>query len=127
MSSSLWQASKHYVEADAFEEIADYLENQALVHSEQSNDTKRKAEAKTGDAYVAAIALQKQHYHNYVRHRDLAQTLNAKAKVVSRVGGFVGDEAEGEELRASKTSTRGKALGSERGSSRGGTKRLARR
>lgn len=122
MSTSLWQASKHYVEADAYEEIADYLYNQAILSTEETNDTKRKADAETQPEVVAARALQKASYHNYVRHRDMARTLEKRAAVVSRVGGFVGDEAEAEEQRASKSSTRGRSLGASRGSSKGSTK-----
>lgn len=126
-SSSLWAASKNYVEADAYDEIADYLRNQALLGSTESNDTKRKADAETDEAYMAARAMQKRHYHNYVRHRDLAHTLKLRASAVSRIGGFVGDEAESEDRTASKSSTRGKALGSGKGSSKGSAKIKSRR
>lgn len=126
-SSSLWQAAKHYIEADAYEEIADFLRNQALLASEESNDTKRKADAETNEAYLAALALQKEHYHNYVRHRDLAHTLKLRAGAVSRVGGFVGDEADSEDSRALKSSTRGKSAGSSRGSAKGSAKPRSRR
>lgn len=127
MSSSLWAASKAYIEADAYEEIAEYLRNQALLHSNESNDTKRRADAETDDSYVAARAMQKARYHDYVRHRDLSDTLRKRAAVVSRVGGFVGDEADIEEMRSGKLSTRGKAAGSSKGSSRGQMKLKAKR
>jgi hypothetical protein len=126
-SSSLWQAAKHYIEADAYEEIASFLRNTALLASQESNDAKRRADAETNEAYLAALSLQKEHYHNYVRHRDLAHTLKLRAGAVSRVGGFVGDEAEGEDSRALKSSTRGKSVGSARGSAKGSAKPRSRR
>lgn len=126
-ASSLWAASKHYVEADAYEEIASYLRNRALLDSEESNDTKRRADAETDEAYLAALALQKEHYHNYVRHRDLANTIDKRIRAVSRIGGFVGEEAEGEDLRGGKPSTRGKALGASKGRSKGSAKARSRR
>jgi hypothetical protein len=71
--------------------------------------------------------MQRRHYHDYVRHRDLAHTLKLRAGVVSRVGGFVGDEAEGEELGAAKSSSRGKSAGGARGRSKGSIKSKPRR
>jgi hypothetical protein len=127
MSTALWQASRHYVEADAYEEIYEYLRNQALLSSEESNDTKRRADAETQESVVASRAMWKASYHNYVRHRDLSDTLRKRAAVVSRVGGFVGDEAEGEEARASKLSTRRRSVGSSRGKAKGSTKLKPRR
>lgn len=126
-STAQWYASRFYVEADAYEEIADYLENVALSDSNQSNDTKRKAEARTDERVVAAKALERDAYRNYVRFRDLAATLDRRAKAVSRIGGFIGDEAEHEEARAAKLSTRGRSAGASRGDSKGAIKRKPRR
>jgi hypothetical protein len=66
-------------------------------------------------------------YHNYVRFRDIAGTLDRKAKAVSRIGGFIGDEADNEERSALKSSTRGRAAGGSKGTSKGALKRVARR
>ncbi|HWI67262.1 MAG TPA: hypothetical protein VNS88_02585, partial [Nitrospiraceae bacterium] len=66
-------------------------------------------------------------YHNYVRFRDLARTLEHQWRTVSRVGGFVSDEAEGEAAAIKRTSSRGKSQGTARGSSRGETTRKPRK
>lgn len=126
-STSIWYASKNYVEADAYEEIKEYLENVALGNSEQSNETKRKAEARTNEGVVAAESLRRQRYRDYVRFRDLANTLDRRARAVSRIGGFMGDEADNEDTKASRSSTRGKALGQGRGSAKGSAKLRSRR
>jgi hypothetical protein len=126
-STAIWYASKSYVEADAYEEIAEYLENIALLDTSESNESKRKAAARTDERVVAASALQHQHYRDYVRFRDLAITLDKKARAVSRIGGFISEEAEHEETRASKASTRGRSAGSARGNSRGELRRKPRR
>jgi hypothetical protein len=126
-STALWHASTAYIEAGYYDEIAEYLENVSLVNSEQSNDTKRKAEAKTTDAVMAAKTLQRNAYSDYVRFRDLAKTLELRWKTVSRVGGFVGDEAEGEEANASKSSTRGMAAGASKAKTKGVVRRTAKR
>lgn len=126
-STALWNASKYYVEADALEEIADYLENVALGEVEGSNETQRKAAARTAEEVVLARSLQKQAYHNYVRFRDEAKTLESRAKAISRIGGFVGDEAESEDLAASKSSTRGKSRGTDLGRARGKSRPRSRR
>jgi hypothetical protein len=94
LSTATWQASTAYIEADMFEEIADYLENRALLASDQTNDTKRKAEARTDEEYLKYRGLYKQRYHDYVRFRDLAKTLEGRVKVLSRTGGFKDDEQE---------------------------------
>lgn len=119
LSTSLWQASKAYIEADAYGEIAEYLEDVALLDADESNEGKRKAQARTDDRVVAAKALEKTAYHNYVRFRDLAKTIEHKWRTVSRVGGFIGDEAEGEAASAIKRSTRGNSAGAARGSAKG--------
>lgn len=99
LSTALWQASMAYIEADIYEEIHEYLENKALLNTEQSNDTKRKAEARTDDIVVAFRNEYKKSYHQYVRFRDLAKTIEGKIKVVSRVGGFKDDDQEAGGLR----------------------------
>ena len=50
---------------------------------------------------------------------DLARTIELKWRTVSRVGGFVGDEADEETAGAIKRSTRGKAAGNAKGNARG--------
>ena len=127
LSTSLWHASKHYIEADAYDEIAEYLEDMALLDANESNEGKRKAAARTDEKVVSARAMQKTAYHNYVRFRDLARTLEHQWRTVSRVGGFISDEAEGEAAAIKRTSTRGKSQGKTRGSSRGETKRRPRK
>jgi len=119
MSTSLWQASKAYIEADILDEIAEYLEDRALLDADESNEGKRKAQARTDESVVRARGMQKEAYHNYVRFRDLARTLEVKWRTVSRVGGFVGDESDAEAAGAIKRSTRGKAAGTAKGSARG--------
>ena len=127
LSTALWNASKHYIEADAYDEIAEYLEDVALLDADESNEGKRKAQARTDERVVNARSLQKTSYHNYVRFRDLARTLEHQWRTVSRVGGFVSDEAEAETAGAIKASTRGRAAGQSRGSSRGETARQPRK
>ena len=119
LSTALWHASKNYIEADAYNEMAEYLEDVALLAANESNEGKRKAQARTDESVVTAKALEKTAYHNYVRFRDLAKTLEHKWRTVSRVGGFIGDEAEGETASAIKRSTRGKAAGNSKGTARG--------
>ena len=122
MSTSLWQASKHYIEADILDEIAEYFEDIAMLDTSESNEGKRKAAARTDERVVAARGAQKEAYHNYVRFRDLARTIELKWRTVSRVGGFVSDEAESESAGAMKRSTRGTAAGAAKGASRGSAK-----
>jgi hypothetical protein len=127
LSTALWNASKNYIEADAYGEIAEYLEDVALLGAEESNEGKRKAAARTDERVVAAKALEKTAYHNYVRFRDLARTLEHQWRTVSRVGGFVSDEVEAETAGAIKRPTRGRASGQSRGSAKGETKRRPRK
>lgn len=114
-STARWQQSLNYILADAFEEIADYMEAVALNDSEQSNDTKRRAEARINERVVFFRSRHKEAYHSYVRFRDLAETLKGKVAVVSRVGGFMGDDHEAGDVSALKGSTRGKSKGSSAG------------
>jgi hypothetical protein len=119
LSTATWRASTAYVEHGFYVQIADYLESIALLESQQSNEGKRKADAATSEPVVSAKALVQTAYSDYVRFRDLATTLKLKHATISRVGGFVGDEAESEDqLRAPSLSTRGaspgKAVGSQR-------------
>jgi hypothetical protein len=126
-STAVWFASRYYVEADAYEEIADYLTDRALLDTDQSNEQKRRAESHIDGGVIAARAMQRDAYRNYVRFRDVAGTLDRKAKAVSRIGGFIGDEADNEESRAAKASTRGRAVGASKGTAKGAIKRVARR
>lgn len=127
LSTAIWQASKAYIEADAYDVIAEYLEDVALLDADESNEGKRKAQARTDERVVAARALQRQSYHNYVRFRDLGKTIEIRWRTVSRIGGFVGDEADAETAGAIKNSTRGKAPGTARGSGRAEIRSKAKR
>jgi hypothetical protein len=127
LSTALWQASKAYIEADAYDGIAEYLEDVALLDANESNEGKRKAQARTDERVVAARSMQRQAYHDYVRFRDLAKTIEIRWRTVSRIGGFVGDEAEAETAGAIKNSTRGKAPGTARGSGRAEIRRKPRK
>jgi hypothetical protein len=111
LSTARWQQSSSYIWANTYEEIADYCENVVLLNTDESNDTKRKAAARTDDKVVFFRAKQKENYNEYVRWRDLANTIDGKVKVVSRIGGFVSDEEEATERKAVKPSTRGTAKG----------------
>jgi len=99
LSTCTWQAAMGYIEADIYEEIAEYLENKAILRTTQSNDAKRKAEARTDDTVVAFRGEQKKAYHRYVRYRDLGKTIEGKIKVISRVGGFKEDEHDASDMR----------------------------
>ena len=123
LSTALWQASKAYIEADAYDAIAEYLEDVAMLDANESNEGKRKAQARTDERVVAARSMQRTAHHNYVRFRDLAKTIEIRWRTVSRVGGFVGDEAEAETAGAIKRSTRGQSRGDAKGSARGELKR----
>jgi hypothetical protein len=126
-STAIWNASKAYVEADAYEDIAEYLESIVLLETNESNDTKRKAAARTDERVVAANSLRGRCYRDYVRFRDLSFTLDKRAKAVSRVGGFMGDEAENEDSTPAKRSSRGKSTAAARGRSKGAVKLKSRR
>lgn len=108
-STAQWRASKAYIESDIYEEIADYLENRALLESEQSNDGKRRAEAKTDDTVVNFRGKQKEAYHDYVRFRDLGRTIEGKVKVLSRVGGFKEDDNEAGDRSSRSKESKGAA------------------
>ena len=128
LSTALWNASKNYIEADAYDEIAEYLEDVALLDADESNEGKRKAQARTDDRVLTARGAQRTSYHNYVRFRDLARTLEHQWRTVSRVGGFISDEAEGETAGAIKrTPTRGQAAGRGRGAAKGEISRRPRK
>lgn len=114
LSTATWQASMAYIAADIYDEISEYLENRALLHSEQSNDSKRRAEAKTDDTVIAFVGKQKESYHDYVRFRDLAKTIEGKVKVLSRVGGFKDDDNEASDRNAGSKPSRGSGRGSSR-------------
>lgn len=127
-STALWYATKAHIEAGFFEDIEEYLYNVASVSAEGSNEMQRKANAKLDEGVVAAHALWRTANSDYITFRDLASTLDKKWKTVSRVGGFVGDDGEGQSAGLSGRSSRGKSAGSDKGSSAGGAKKtIARR
>lgn len=117
-STAAWRASKAYIANDVLEEIADYLENRALLESEQSNDAKRRAEARTDETVVNFRGKQKEAYYDYVRFRDLARTIEGKVKVLSRVGGFKDDDNDASDRSARQKESKGTARGSSRRRSR---------
>lgn len=127
LSTALWHSSKAYVESGLYQDIVDYLTNIAITESDQSNDTKRRAEANTDESVIMAKALYRTAYSDHVRFRDVARTLELRWKTVSRVGGFVGDEADGDDASAIKRSTRGKSAGASKGRSRGSTRMRSRK
>lgn len=45
LSTATWQASQAYIRADIMDDIADYLSDNVVLKSDQSNEQKRKAEA----------------------------------------------------------------------------------
>jgi hypothetical protein len=110
-STASTQAAQAHIWNNTYGEIAEYLENQNLLESDQSNDTKRKAEARTEPRVVFFRAKAVYYKNESERWRTLASSLDKKGAVVSRVGGFVeGDNAQ-EDRRAAKPSTRGAAKG----------------
>lgn len=111
LSTATWQASVAHVQNNTFDEIADYLENRAILDSDQSTEQKRKADARTDDTVVFFRGMSQHASNQYVLYRDLAKTIDGKIKVVSRVGGFLGDEQEDSDVRADKASTRGTGKG----------------
>lgn len=119
LSTATWQASTAYVEHGFYKQISEYLENVALLDSEQSNEAKRRAEAATSESVVAARALEQTAYAAFKRFESMASQLKAKHATVSRVGGFVGDETEAEDQGpAPHRSIRGRSSGSARGEQR---------
>lgn len=113
-STATWRASMAYIAHDIYDEISEYLENRALLESSESNDTKRKADARTSDTVVSFRGFAKQAYHDYVSYRDLGKTIEGKIKVVSRVGGFKDDEQEASDRSAKPKMSRGSARGTTR-------------
>lgn len=114
LATATWQASKAYIESDIAEEVYEYLRNNALLETNQSNDLKRRAEAENDDLVVTWKGRQKSAYHDYVSFRDLARTIEGKIKVLSRVGGFKDDENDGSDRTARSKQSKGAARGSAR-------------
>jgi len=120
LSTSTWHASKAYIQHGFYKQIGDYLEDVAILESQQSSEQKRKSDAATQEVVVTARALEQTAYSEYVRFRELGKSLKIRHATVSRVGGFVGDEVETEDQdEAPKRSTRGGGAGSSRGGGRG--------
>jgi hypothetical protein len=117
LSTASWRASMFYIEADMMEEIADYLEARAILASDESNDAKRRADAKTDERVVFFRAKQKAAYHDYVRFRDLASDLKGRVAVISRVGGFKDEDEGGSDARVQRAgSSKGTSKGAAKGS-----------
>lgn len=126
-STALWYASKSHIEAGLYEDIVEYLEAIVLLNVEGSNKEQREAKVITDGRVIAAKSLLRSANTDYIRFRDTAERLRAKHATVSRVGGFVGDEARAEIAGAIKGSTRGKSIGKAKGSSQGITRNSPRR
>lgn len=110
-----WQQTKAYIEATVYGDVADYLEEHAVLNSDQSNEQKRKAEARTSEAVMAARALEAEARHDARRFGSMVEQLSGNVKVVSRVGGFKDDAESGEDTTPGTPSA---ARGSSKGSSR---------
>ena len=120
LSTSVWHASKAYIQHGFYKQVGDYLEDVAVLESQQSSEQKRKADAATQESVVTARALEQTAYSEYVRFRELGKTLKIRHATVSRVGGFVADDTETEDQdEAPKRSTRGRGAGSSQGGGRG--------
>lgn len=111
-STASAQASQATIMGNTYGELAEYVEDLAILESDQSNAEKRKAEART-DGTVVFFRAKAADYRNQSRRwTDLAGELRGKTAVVSRVGGFVEGDGAQSDLRAAKPSTRGAAKGS---------------
>jgi hypothetical protein len=120
LSTSIWHAAKAYVNHGFYKQVGDYLEDVAVLDSQQSSEQKRKSDAATQEAVVTARALEQSAYSDYVRFRELGKTLKIRHATVSRVGGFVADDVETEDQdEAPRSSTRGRSAGTSRGGGRG--------
>ena len=120
LSTSTWHASKAYIQHGFYKQVGDYLEDVAILESEQSNEQKRKADAATQESVVTARALEQTAYSEYVRFRELGKTLKIRHATVSRVGGFVAEDTETEDQdETPRRSTRGRGAGSSQGGGRG--------
>src|SRR3954467_9915508 len=120
LSTSTWHAAKAYIQHGFYKQVGDYLEDVAVLESQESSEQKRKADAATQEVVVAARALEQLAYSDYVRFRELGKTLKIRHATVSRVGGFVAEEVETEDQdEAPKRSSRGTGAGSSRGGARG--------
>lgn len=120
LSTATWHAAKAYILHGFYKQVGDYLEDVAVLESEQSSEQKRKADAATQESVVTARALEQSAYSDYVRMRELGKTLKIRHATVSRVGGFVAEDTETEDQdEAPKRSTRGLGAGTSRGTGRG--------
>lgn len=120
LSTSTWQAAKAYIHHGFYKQVGDYLEDVAILDSQQSSEQKRKADAATQESVVTARALEQSAYSDYVRFRELGKTLKIRHATVSRVGGFVAEDTETEDQdEAPRRSTRGQGAGTSRGGGRG--------
>lgn len=114
-----WQHTKAYIEASVFGDVADYLEEYAVLNSDQSNEQKRKAEARTDDAVMAARALEADARHDARRFGSMVEQLKGNVAVISRVGGFKDDAESSEDTTPSQPAS---ARGTSKGTSKGATK-----
>ena len=120
LSTATWYAAKARIDRIFLDQVVDYLESVALLDSQESNEAKRKADAATNEAVVTAKALATSAQADMFRFQAQASNLKLKHATVSRVGGFVGEEAEAEDQdEAPRRSSRGTGAGSGRGGARG--------
>lgn len=116
LSTANWYATKSRIDRLFYEQVVEYLESVAILDSKESNESKRKADAATNEAVVAAKALEALATAAMYRFQAQASNLKLKHQTVSRVGGFVSDEVEAEaQDHPPLSSSRGRAAGDERG------------
>lgn len=114
-STAHWQHTKAYIEATVYGDVADYLEEVAVLNSDQSNEQKRKAEARTDDSVIAARAMEANARHDARRFGSMVEQLKGNVAVVSRIGGFKDDSDSSEDTTPSAPAS---AQGTSKGSAR---------
>lgn len=115
-----WQHTKAYIEANIYGDVADYLEEVAVLNSDQSNEQKRKAEARTSESVMAARALESEARHDARRFGSLVEQLKGNVAVVSRIGGFKDDSEGSEDVLPSRP-------GAGKGTAKGSGKKILKR
>jgi hypothetical protein len=112
-STAHWQHTKAVIEASVFGDVADFLEERAVLDSDQSNEQKRKAEARTSEAVMAARALEADSRHDARRFGSMVEQLKGNVAVISRIGGFKDDAESSEDTIPSRPAS---AVGTGKGS-----------
>ena len=128
LSTATWYAAKGRIDRLFYDQVVEYVESVAILESKESSEAKRKADAATDETVVTAKALAAMAQAEMYRFQAMASNLKLKHATVSRVGGFMGDEAEAEDQNeAPDRSVRGRSAGSERFTSGGGRHRPRRK